>query len=149
MKIEPRSPLPSPKQAKPGKPKTPDEYLCALSDDQRGALEALRAAIRAAAPRAEECISYDRPAFRLNRKLLVTYGAAKNHCAFYAGSTIQSFVEKLKNYNTSKGTIRFRLSAGPAAFRTADPPATISIHEFHLKAGPAVSFLVAGDGVAE
>jgi hypothetical protein len=39
MKIEPRSPLPSPKQAKPGKPKTPDEYLSALSDDQRGALE--------------------------------------------------------------------------------------------------------------
>jgi uncharacterized protein YdhG (YjbR/CyaY superfamily) len=107
MKIEPRSPLPSPKQAKPGKPKTPDEYLSALSDDQRGALEALRAAIRAAAPQAEECISYDRPAFRLNGKLLVAYGAAKNHCAFYAGSTIQSFVEELKNYSASKGTIRF------------------------------------------
>jgi uncharacterized protein YdhG (YjbR/CyaY superfamily) len=107
MKIEPRSPLPSPKQAKPGKPKTPDEYLSALSDDQRGALEALRAAIQAAAPQAEECISYDRPAFRLNGKLLVAYGAAKNHCAFYAGSTIQSFVEELKSYSTSKGTIRY------------------------------------------
>jgi len=37
--------------------KTIDQYLAALSDDQRAALEKLRKTIRAAAPAAEECIS--------------------------------------------------------------------------------------------
>ena len=39
------------------KPKTIDDYLAALSNDKRAALERLRKTIRAAAPRAEECIS--------------------------------------------------------------------------------------------
>jgi hypothetical protein len=47
-------------------PKTIDEYLAALSNDQRAALEKLRKAIRAAVPRAEECLSYQLPAFRLD-----------------------------------------------------------------------------------
>jgi uncharacterized protein YdhG (YjbR/CyaY superfamily) len=40
-----------------GEPRTIDEYLAALSDDKRAALERLRKIIRAAAPKAEECIS--------------------------------------------------------------------------------------------
>jgi uncharacterized protein YdhG (YjbR/CyaY superfamily) len=40
------------------KPKTIDEYLAGLSEDKRAALEKLRKTIRAAAPKAEECISY-------------------------------------------------------------------------------------------
>jgi uncharacterized protein YdhG (YjbR/CyaY superfamily) len=89
------------------KPKTPDDYLAALSADKRAALEALRKAIRAAVPKAEECISYGVPAFRLNGKFLVAYGAATNHCAFYPGSVVQALKEELSNYDTSKGTIRF------------------------------------------
>jgi uncharacterized protein YdhG (YjbR/CyaY superfamily) len=54
-----------------GKPKIIDEYLTALSDDKRAALEKLRKIIRAAAPKAEECISYQLPAFRLNGGKLV------------------------------------------------------------------------------
>ena len=46
------------------KPKTIDEYLAALSDDKCAALEQLRKTIRAVAPMAEECISYQIPAFR-------------------------------------------------------------------------------------
>ena len=53
------------------KTKTIDDYLAALSHDKRAALERLRKTIRAAAPRAEKCISYQLPAFRLNGKLLV------------------------------------------------------------------------------
>jgi uncharacterized protein YdhG (YjbR/CyaY superfamily) len=52
------------------KTKTIDEYLAALSNDKRAALERLRKAIRAAAPRAEECISYRLPAFRLDGRML-------------------------------------------------------------------------------
>lgn len=87
---------------------THDEYLAALSDDKRRALEKLRKDIKAAAPKAEECISYGIPGFRLNGKLLVSYGAAAKHCAFYPGSTLQAFKKEMKGYDTtSKGTLRF------------------------------------------
>src|SRR3977135_450343 len=95
------------KAAKADKPKTPDAYLAAVSPDKRAALEKLRKMIKAAAPKAEECISYQLPAFRLNGKLLVAYGAAANHCAFYPGSVLEAIKSELKDYDTSKGTIRF------------------------------------------
>ena len=99
---------PSNKKAKATvKPRTHDDYLAALSADKRTALQKLRRTIKAAAPEAEECISYGIPSFRLNGKLLVFYGAGKNHCSFYPGSTIQSLKTALRGYDTSKGTIRF------------------------------------------
>jgi uncharacterized protein YdhG (YjbR/CyaY superfamily) len=92
----------------PGKPKTIDEYLATLSDDKRAALEKLRKTIRAAAPKAEEVISYQLPAFRLNG-MLVAFGATAKHCAFYlmSSTTVEAHKEELKGYDTSKGTIRF------------------------------------------
>ena len=92
-----------------GKPKTIDEYVAALSDDKRAALEKLRKTIRAAAPKAEECISYQVPAFRQNG-MLVGFGATAKHCAFYlmSSSTVETHKEELKDYDTSKGTIRFQ-----------------------------------------
>jgi uncharacterized protein YdhG (YjbR/CyaY superfamily) len=93
----------------PDKPKTIDEYLAALSADKRAALESLRKTIRAAAPDAEECISYQLPAFRQNG-MLVGFGATAKHCAFYlmSSSTVEAHKEELKDYDTSKGTIRFQ-----------------------------------------
>ena len=88
--------------------KTIDEYLAALSNDKRAALERLRKTIRAAAPRAEECISYQLPAFRLDGKLLVAFGATANHCAFYPSTVVEAHKDELKDYGTSKGTIRFQ-----------------------------------------
>lgn len=100
------------------KPKTIDEYLATLSDDKRNALEKLRKAIRAAAPKAEECIAYQLPAFRLNGKLLVCFRAAAKHCAFHPMSalTVEAHSDDLKGYDTSKGTIRFQADSPlPAA----------------------------------
>jgi len=95
-------------KAKPRQATTHDEYLAALSDDQRRALEKLRKDIQLAAPKAEECISYGIPGFRLNGKLLVSYGTAAKHCAFYPGSTLQAFAKEMKAYDMSgKGTLRF------------------------------------------
>ena len=92
-------------------PETPGEYFATLSTDKRSALVKLRKDIKAAAPKAEECMSYGIPGFRLNGKLLVSYGAAAKHCAFYPGSTLQAFKRELKDYDTSgKGTIRFPAS---------------------------------------
>src|SRR2546428_5535682 len=101
--------------AKASKPKTHDDYLAAVTEDKRGALQKLRKAIKMAAPKAEECISYQLPAFRLNGKFLVAYGAAANHCAFYPGSTVKALKDELKGYDTSKGTIRFPADKPPPA----------------------------------
>ena len=92
------------------KPKTIDEYLAAVSADKRAALEKLRKTIKAAAPKAEECISYQIPAFRLDGRILVSFGAGANHCAFYPSSstTVAAHQDDLKAYDTSKGAIRFQ-----------------------------------------
>ena len=94
----------------PREPRTVDEYLAGLSRDQRTALAKLRKAIRAAAPGAEECISYRLAAFRLDGRVLVALGATANHCAFYpmSSSTVKAHRDELKGYDTSKGTIRFQ-----------------------------------------
>jgi uncharacterized protein YdhG (YjbR/CyaY superfamily) len=90
------------------KPSTIDDYFQRLSKDQRVALQKLRNTIHLAAPRAEECISYAIPAFRLDG-LLVGFGAAKNHCSFYPMSSalVAKHEAELRDYNTSKGTVRF------------------------------------------
>jgi|CXWL01.1.fsa_nt_gi uncharacterized protein YdhG (YjbR/CyaY superfamily) len=97
---------------------TIDEYLAALGAEQRAALTKLRKTIRAAAPKSEECISYQLAAFRLNGKGLVAFGASPGHCAFYlmSSSTLKAFGNELKDYDTSKGTIRFQATSPlPAA----------------------------------
>jgi uncharacterized protein YdhG (YjbR/CyaY superfamily) len=92
-----------------GKPRTIDDYLARLDRDKRTALEKIRKSVKAAAPRAEECISYQLAAFRLDGKILVAFGASANHCAFYpmSSSTVKAHQDELEGYVTSKGTIRF------------------------------------------
>ncbi len=89
---------------------TIDGYLANLPSKQRAALEKLRIAIRAIAPKAEECITYQVPTFRLNGKALVGFGASSNHCTFYpmSGSTVAAFEDDLRAFETSKGAIRFQ-----------------------------------------
>ena len=90
-------------------PKTIDEYLAGVNGDHHDALQKLRKTIHVVAPNAEECISYGIPAFRLNGRSLVFFGAWANHCAFYPGSsaTLKKFRNELRNFQTSKGTLRF------------------------------------------
>jgi len=85
-----------------------DDYLAGVSDDKRAALQRLRRTIRAIVPRAEECISYQLPAFRLDGKVLVWFGAGAKHCAFYPGGVVPELQRELEDYDTSKGTIRFQ-----------------------------------------
>ena len=91
------------------KPSTIDDYLAGVSADQRIALEKLRKTIRAVVPKIEECISYGIPAFRLNGRSLVFFGAWANHCSFYPGNsmTLKKFRSDLKGFQITKGTIRF------------------------------------------
>jgi uncharacterized protein YdhG (YjbR/CyaY superfamily) len=86
-----------------------DAYLARLAPEKRLALEKLRRAIRSAAPAAEEGFSYGLPAFKLNGRPLVAYGASANHCSLYPMSPaiIRAHAADLQNYELSKGTIRF------------------------------------------
>ena len=88
--------------------KTIDGYLAKVSADKRVALNKLRKAIKTVVPKAEECISYGVPAFRLDGRFLVAFCAAAKHCSFFPGSTpIEVHKSALKSYGLSKGTIRF------------------------------------------
>jgi uncharacterized protein YdhG (YjbR/CyaY superfamily) len=91
------------------KPKTFDDYLKNLSEENRQALDKLRQAIKKSVPRAEECISYGLAAFRLEGRPFVALGATANHCAFYpmSGDIVSRHAPDLRGYDTSKGTIRF------------------------------------------
>jgi uncharacterized protein YdhG (YjbR/CyaY superfamily) len=88
-----------------------DRYLAAVPEPARSTLRKVRAVIRSAAPpSATEAISYGIPAFKYNG-LLVAYAAFANHCSFFpaSGSLLREFSEELKDFPTSKGTIRFAL----------------------------------------
>lgn len=87
-----------------------DDYLARIQPTQRAALENIRNTIHAAAPGAEECISYRLAAFRYRGKLLVAIGATEKHCAFYLMSStiVPAHATELSKYDTSKGTIRFQ-----------------------------------------
>ena len=90
------------------RPETIDDYLAALGPGQRAALQRLRRTIKRVAPRAEECISYQVPAFRLDGRMLVWFAASANHCAFYPGGIVQEYTRELEDFDIGKGTIRFQ-----------------------------------------
>jgi uncharacterized protein YdhG (YjbR/CyaY superfamily) len=88
--------------------KNVEHWLSRLSAEQRAALEKLRAQIRAAAPGAEEVISYGQPTFKLHGHL-VAFGAFKNHLSFFPMSStlIRKFPEA-QAFATSSGTMQFQ-----------------------------------------
>lgn len=85
-----------------------DAYLARLSADKRATLEKIRKAIRAAAPKAEERLSYGMPAF-VQGKPIAGYSASATHCAYYpmSGAITSALEADLEGYETSKGAIRF------------------------------------------
>ena len=90
------------------KPGNVEEYLAALSPEQRAALERLRRTIKAVAPKAVEGISYQIPTFKLDGRMMVSYAAFSEHCSFFPGAgPAEVHQRELKPYQTSKGTIRF------------------------------------------
>jgi uncharacterized protein YdhG (YjbR/CyaY superfamily) len=87
-----------------------DEYIAALPDDRRAAMEVLRATIKAAAPEAIEVISYKMPAFRSHGgQFLVSYDAFKAHYSLFPASeaVVEACGAELTPYLSGKGTIRF------------------------------------------
>ena len=84
-----------------------DEYIAVFPEDIQKTLQALRATIRAAAPGAEEKISYEIPTFALKGNL-VHFAAFQKHIGFYPTSSgILAFKRELAGYELAKGTVRF------------------------------------------
>jgi len=85
-----------------------NDYLARIPTDMRASLERLRRTIRAAAPGAEEVVSYGMPAFKLNG-MLVWYAGFKDHCSFFAGSRVVlgKFAKEVRPFSAGRGTLRF------------------------------------------
>lgn len=90
-------------------PANVDAYIKQFPPEVQAMLQKLRAAIKAAAPMAEEVISYQMPAYTYNG-MLVYFAAYKNHIGFYpTGSGIEAFKKELSVYKGSKGAVQFPL----------------------------------------
>ena len=89
--------------------KSVDEYMLSVPENLREKVEGLRKAIKQAAPKAEETISYNMPAFKFHG-VLVFFAAYKTHIGFYpTASPIPLFKKELEKYELAKGTVRFPL----------------------------------------
>jgi len=90
-------------------PTSVEDYMAALPDDRRAALEELRQTIRSAAPEATETISYQMPTFKSHGQFLVSYAAYKAHYSLFPASeaVVEALGDELTPYLSGRGTIRF------------------------------------------
>jgi uncharacterized protein YdhG (YjbR/CyaY superfamily) len=91
-----------------------DEYLADVSGPRRVALDQLRARIRAVIPRAEECISYRLPAFRVDGRVVAGFAATAKGCSYYpfSGSTLRTLAADLAGYKQTAGALHFDPTKG-------------------------------------
>ena len=88
-----------------------DAYISDFPEVVREQLETLRQAIKSAAPKSVEVISYGMPAFKQN-KVLVYFAGYKNHIGFYpTGTGITAFEKEISKYKYSKGAVQFPIDA--------------------------------------
>jgi uncharacterized protein YdhG (YjbR/CyaY superfamily) len=93
----------------PEKNKAVTAFIRKFPPKTRKVLEKMRSVVRAAAPDAEESISYMMPAYKLNGPLAY-FSAFRDHIGFFpTGEGVRAFKKQLRKYSVSKGTIRFPL----------------------------------------
>lgn len=87
-----------------------DTYIETFPPLTQRKLQQLRRLIRKLVPSAGECISYNMPAFRVTKGVLVYFAAYTNHIGFYpTGKGIDAIKHELDGYVWSKGAIQFPL----------------------------------------
>ena len=96
----------SPRKSIPAK--DVEAYLSSIPQELRTVLENLRETIKAAAPKAEEVISYQIPTYKYHGPL-VHFVARASHCSFIAVSkeVLEKFKSELEGFDTSGTTIHF------------------------------------------
>jgi uncharacterized protein YdhG (YjbR/CyaY superfamily) len=90
------------------KPASVDAYLAGLADDRRARIEDLRRTVRAAAPDAEELVTYDMPGFKLGGRFLTSFAAYKRwDSLFPASRMVLEEVPDAMPYAKGRGTFQF------------------------------------------
>lgn len=86
-----------------------EEYLASLPEERRDAVRRIRELAVAAAPEAQEAISYDMPALRLDGRFLVSWSAFKRHYSLFPASdvVVRELGDDIAPYLSGRGTIRF------------------------------------------
>ena len=88
-------------------PETVDQYIAAFPADVKKRMQQLRKTIKAAAPKAEEVISYQMPGYKY-LGMLVYFAAYKNHIGFYPGAGgVLEFYKELSSFKSAKGSVQF------------------------------------------
>ncbi|MDX6717742.1 MAG: hypothetical protein QOH30_4300 [Baekduia sp.] len=92
--------------------KSVDQYIASLPDDVQPILQRVRSTIRKAVPDAEETISYQIPAVKLNGVTVLYFAGWKQHFSIYPATAelVEAFADDLARYKLGKGTIQFPLS---------------------------------------
>ena len=86
---------------------TVDQYIAAFPADVKKRMQQLRKTIKAAAPKAEEVISYQMPGYKY-LGMLVYFAAYKNHIGFYPGAGgVLEFYKELSSFKHAKGSVQF------------------------------------------
>jgi uncharacterized protein YdhG (YjbR/CyaY superfamily) len=93
----------------PAVPTTVDAYLAKVKGPKRAALDHLRKTIRAVVPKAEECISYRIPAFRLDGRIVAGFAATAKGCSYFpfSGSTLRTLADDVAEYDQTKSSLHF------------------------------------------
>lgn len=92
----------------PGGAAAVDAYIAAFAPEVQAVLRAVRQAARAAAPQAEERISYRMPAL-FQRGAVVYYGAFKQHLGLYPPvvASDAALLARVERYAGPKGNLQF------------------------------------------
>ena len=84
------------------------EYIAQFPPEIQDRLATIRKLIHEQVPEAVEVISYEMPALKYRKKILVYFVAFKNHIGFFATpDTNSAFGEELLHYKAGKGSIQF------------------------------------------
>jgi uncharacterized protein YdhG (YjbR/CyaY superfamily) len=90
-----------------------DEYIAAQPKGTQRVLKRVRSTIRKAVPGADEVISYQIPAYKLQGHTVIYFAGWKEHFSIYPANDrlVAAFKKALEPYEVNnKGTIRFPLS---------------------------------------
>jgi uncharacterized protein YdhG (YjbR/CyaY superfamily) len=92
-------------------PNSVEEYLAALPERSRAAVEELRATIRAGAPGATEVIAYGIPTFKVGGRMLLSCAAFTHHCSLFpaSGMVLEALGDRVTPYLSGRATARFRI----------------------------------------
>ena len=100
--------------------KTVDEYIQSFPKKTQVHLKSIRAAIKSVAPEASEQISYCMPAYKVNKKPFIYFGAYEKHIGFYATpNTHEKFAKHIEELMDAVVQSDMHISSEPLS-----PPST-------------------------